>query len=57
MPLEKLKWDGLFKQTMYHFNFLKALFHKIYLVHTWIFILLKVSHDLKIATDLLQSLV
>ena len=34
-PLKNLKWYGLLKQTITS-NFLKVVFHKFYLIHSWI---------------------
>ena len=34
--LKNLKWYGPFYQTIITSNFLKAAFHKFYLIHSWI---------------------
>ena len=35
-PSTNLKWYGLLIGRPWHFRFLKAVFHKFYLVHSWI---------------------
>ena len=55
-PLKNLKWysDMVCLGRSYHFNFLKAVFHKFYLVHSWIHWLIYKIDD--IILSILQSL-
>ena len=55
-PLKNLKWysDMVCLGRSYHFNFLKAVFHKFYLIHSWIHWLIYKIDD--IILSIVQSL-